>query len=68
MIKTTITVTATVELPCGARLFQSSHTSEGIHEEPASHFAGLITPIEKILSDAHRKFLPTDEEAAADQE
>lgn len=66
MTKTTITITASVQLPDGTRIFHSQHTAEGIHEEPTSHFTAMVNPIEKVLSDAHRKFMPTEAEAAED--
>jgi len=60
--KTKITITASVQLPDGTRIFHSEHTAAGVHEEPATHFAAMVTPIEAILTDAHRQFCPAEGE------
>jgi hypothetical protein len=59
-----VTITATVSLPDGTRIFKSEHTAEVAG--PSAVFGAMVQPIEGVLSDAHRHFFPTEEEKAAD--
>jgi hypothetical protein len=64
-----IKITAIVTNPEGKEIFRSEHKQAVPPDAEAKmFFADMVPPLERILSDAHRKFLPTDEEAAADQE
>jgi hypothetical protein len=64
-MKNTITITAVITNPEGKEIFRSEHNQAVPPDaEPKTFFADMVPPIERILSDAHRQFLPTEEEAA----
>ena len=63
MLKITVTVTVS-DNEDGTRLFQSQH--DALVSDQAAVFHSIVPPIEACLTDAHRKFLPTEEEQAAD--
>ncbi len=65
MSKNTITITAVVTNPEGKEIFRSEH-KQAVPPDAGKNtiFADMVPPIERILSDAHRAFLPTEQEAA----
>ena len=65
-MKHTIKITATITNPEGKEIFRSEHNQAvPVDAEAKMFFADMVPPIERVLSDAHRKFLPTEEEAAS---
>lgn len=59
-MKNTVTVTATIDNPEGKEIFRSSHITTGatVTAEGKYHFNSLIHPMELILTDARRQFVP----------
>lgn len=47
----------------GKRVFHSFHTTEFPVADPKDNFAALVPTMEAVLTDAHKQFCPTPEEA-----
>ena len=67
-MKNTINITAVITDPEGKELFRSEHMqSVPFNANPKTFFYEIIPPIERTLSDVHKKFCPTPEEIAASE-
>jgi chemotaxis protein histidine kinase CheA len=59
MKNNTVTVTAVIQDPEGKEIFRSEHTAK--QSEPASGmamFSSFVHPMELVLTDAHKRFVP----------
>lgn len=64
-MKNKVTVIATITTPDGKEIFRSEHSREGATQtaEGKYHFHSIIDPMELILSDAQRHFIPAPTQA-----
>jgi hypothetical protein len=63
-MQNTIIVTAIIINPEGKEIFRSEHKQAVPPDaETKAFFADMVPPIERVLSDVHWQFCPTDEEA-----
>lgn len=62
-MKNTVTVTAVMKDPEGKEIFRSEHSADAasVGAEGKFHFNAIIHPMELVLSDAQRAFMPAPE-------
>ena len=71
-MKNKVTVTAIMTDPEGKEIFRSEHTAEAasVGAEGKFHFNAIIHPMELVLTDAQRQFIPApkDEDEGNEKE